>query len=247
MSFSSLLVCAMLQMQVGPATSQAPGPLVATWNGGHDVPSLTRHLAERAAKQRADIEARFWSFVDRRGPDDCWPWTGRLNDRGYGRFDVGWGDENAHRFAYESRNGLLLAGRVTCHSCDVRYPVGDTGYRRCCNPGHLFSGTHAENMADMVAKRRSAQGSRHMSVTHPESLARGTRNGRYTHPERTARGSTNGRSKLTESQVRAMRHLHVALAAGSPTLAGLYGLSRATVSQVLNRQTWRHCQWDAPV
>ena len=33
-----------------------------------------------------------------------------------------------------------------CHRCDER---------RCCNPDHLYLGSHAENMADMKAKRRA--------------------------------------------------------------------------------------------
>lgn len=41
---------------------------------------------------------RFWRYVDRRGPDECWDWTGATRD-GYGRV---WADgrmATAHRVA----------------------------------------------------------------------------------------------------------------------------------------------------
>jgi hypothetical protein len=32
------------------------------------------------------LEQAFWSKVDKRGSDECWPWTGYHNHRGYARF-----------------------------------------------------------------------------------------------------------------------------------------------------------------
>ena len=34
------------------------------------------------------LEERFWSYVDRREPDECWPWTGATARGGYGTFMV---------------------------------------------------------------------------------------------------------------------------------------------------------------
>ena len=50
---------------------------------------------------------RFWSKVDKRGPDECWPWLGHCQKGGYGQFGSG-GGRLTHRIAYE-----LLVGELT--------------------------------------------------------------------------------------------------------------------------------------
>lgn len=99
-----------------------------------------------------DIE-RFWAKVDRRGPDDCWPWTGGTSDAGYGRFKIQGRLVSAHRIAYQLAKGPLphaggWHGPIVRHTCD---------FPRCCNPGHLVVGTQSENMADMVARKRAGR------------------------------------------------------------------------------------------
>lgn len=85
---------------------------------------------------------RFWSKVDKRGPDDCWPFVGA---RGYGAFVIGRRGITASRVAWTLRNQEELGDRLACHSCDNRW---------CCNPAHIWPGTHADNNRDTVSKRR---------------------------------------------------------------------------------------------
>jgi len=61
------------------------------------------------------------------------------------------------------------------HTCDVRYRVGDTTNRRCCNPAHLKLGTPSQNTLDRHAKGRTARGDRHGWHLHPECIPRGKR------------------------------------------------------------------------
>ena len=79
----------------------------------------------------------------------CWEWTGSRSASGYGRVNVGGRVEYAHRLMYEAINGPLDAGLFVCHTCDNP---------SCCNPDHLFAGTHEQNMRDSVRKERHARG-----------------------------------------------------------------------------------------
>ena len=95
-----------------------------------------------------DPVIRFWRFVQRKGPDECWLWTGGKAGKGYGQFyrskhnPVG-----AHRFSWEIANGRPVpSGRMVMHSCDNP---------PCVNPAHLSVGTCADNHRDKTAKGRN--------------------------------------------------------------------------------------------
>jgi hypothetical protein len=88
---------------------------------------------------------RFWRYVDRGGPDECWLWKGAVGTRGYGNFNVNGAVLKAHRVAYAIANAQLDSRLYVLHTCDV--PL-------CCNPAHLYAGTALDNKRDAIDRGR---------------------------------------------------------------------------------------------
>lgn len=91
------------------------------------------------------LVCRVRAGVERKGDDECWPWTHYVETDGYGRFRFNKKRYYAHRAAYELVNGPVPRGMVVMHSCDN--PL-------CCNPAHLSVGTSRDNTIDMDRKGR---------------------------------------------------------------------------------------------
>lgn len=92
--------------------------------------------------------SRFWRNVDVRENNQCWPWTGLMDRKGYGVFTWHGCRRPAHEMALSFTTGeLRLKGLDTCHSCDNP---------SCCNPHHLRFDTRAGNVADMIERGRNA-------------------------------------------------------------------------------------------
>jgi hypothetical protein len=91
------------------------------------------------------LERRFWEKVDRRDPDECWPWHGaKVN--GYGHIWSGGRMQKASRVALElTLKRALGVAELALHSCDNP---------PCCNPAHLRAGTNSDNTRDMVERGR---------------------------------------------------------------------------------------------
>lgn len=97
-----------------------------------------------------DIEARFWSKVDQRGVDDCWPWLAEPDTNGYGVFGVGQKVVKAHVWAYERFVGPVPADRPyldhACHGRDLTCTGNICPHRLCVNYlRHLEPVTNREN------------------------------------------------------------------------------------------------------
>lgn len=80
----------------------------------------------------------------------CWEWQGFVHKEPnpYGEMSYRGKQWRTHRLSFTLFKGPIPAGLDICHTCD---------YKRCCNPEHLFPGTHRDNMLDMRAKKKMHQ------------------------------------------------------------------------------------------
>lgn len=112
----------------------------------HSVQSLTGHNGKYRPIPEMSVQekARFWKKVDRRGPDECWPWVGARRKAKYG---TEYGSLSlrglfylAHRVAYSLIVGPIPHGltldHVVARGCTTAL---------CCNPAHLEPVTQSEN------------------------------------------------------------------------------------------------------
>lgn len=234
-------------------------------------------MCERAAKARASrsaknklpetIAARFWSKVDKRGPDECWPWTAGRIAFGYGHFRLHYRKINASRYAYILTNGPISDEILVCHECDNP---------PCCNPKHLFLGTHKDNAQDCIKKGRSKppSGESHGMAKLTDEKVKEIRQ-RYTNGERmidlaleyevtkttiieivagthwlkvtggisVARkivGENHPRSRLSEEQVIAIRAYYAKGGVTMYELGDSFGVCWSTVWAIVNRKSWKH-------
>lgn len=142
---------------------------------------------------------RVWAKVDVRRPDECWPWTAGHFSDGYGMVGYLGHTMLAHRAIWTITHGA--PGKLfVCHTCDNH---------SCCNPSHLYLGTHTDNMRDMMAKGRQAK--------HEAS----------------------GQAKLTEKQVAEIRHIYAGGNMTHREIGQLYGMSYSEIGRITRRECWR--------
>ena len=164
-------------------------------------------------RRKQDIIERFMSKVIPEPMAGCWIWMGAVNPAGYGMFhlshDVSTNKSKAilaHRFSFECFKKQILGDKQALHYCDN--PA-------CVNPNHLFSGTPADNVADMDKKNRR--------VT------------------KTYKGSAHHKSKITESQVEKIINLGKQGIKQSD-IGIMFGISQVQVGNILRGKQWKHLQ-----
>jgi len=147
------------------------------------------------------------TFIDRVEFDlncGCWLWAygGRTSD-GYGTVQHEKKTLLAHRVSWMLHRGEIPHGHSVCHRCDT--PA-------CVNPDHLFTASHADNMADMRAKGRADR----------------------------KHGARNGRAKLSNDQAMEMLTLSRMGLFSKRQIARSYGVADSTVARVINGETFSH-------
>lgn len=145
------------------------------------------------------LPERFLKHV--RVTGSCWEWTGSKRKDGYGRYGLAGKVWLAHRAANFYATGKLLPPEIKiCHRCDNK---------GCVNPAHLFEGTQADNVADMIAKGRVNRG--------------------FT------AGEHNSQAKLTRDQVAIIRSGKFK----GRDLARRFGVSESTISSAKRGVNWK--------
>ena len=150
----------------------------------------------KGPKPRDPME-RFWEKVDQTG--DCWEWNDYIRPSGYGQFYAARRIHLAHRWIWEQTNGPIPEGLFVCHKCDNR---------KCVRPDHLFIGTNADNVRDMVRKGR------------------------------VARGRTVPNAKLSAEIVARIRIEYARGIVTQEALAERYGVTRMVISRALRGVDW---------
>ncbi len=151
-------------------------------------------------EQLESAKARLLRMTER--TDDCWLFTGCKDGGGYGNLPA-LGQVKAHRVSWLVHRGPIPKGMKVLHKCDVR---------NCVNPTHLFIGTQADNVRDMMEKGR------HRVVPQ------------Y--------GERNPMARLTRPQVDEIRAM-VASGARQRDACKKFNVSPMTVSRIVRGEAWK--------
>lgn len=167
-----------------------------------DAYLLDKHFLANTIKSRININPT----------TNCWEWSNG-SENVYGVIKIQKKCYSIHRIsAYVWLNlNLDSKKKLACHKCNRRF---------CCNPSHLFIGTHHDNTQDYVNKGR--------------------------HPFNRICGSKRPKAKLHETDIPIIRHF---LKNGmlAIDIAKSFNVSFSTIQSIKHNRTWTHVPINIPV
>ncbi len=163
------------------------------------------------------MSCRFWSKVETGDPGACWRWLGsRIG--GHGSFNIGGRPRIASRVSWTLTNGTITDGLYVLHKCDNR---------PCVNPAHLYLGTQADNVLDMLRKGHY----KNAPKTDEEWLAERSR---------LRIPNCHATAKVNEEQVVEIRERYASGDVTHEELSKEYSVSRVSIANITLGHTWKH-------
>lgn len=144
----------------------------------------------------------------RKAPNGCLEWMKGKDGAGYGLQNIKELSKNHHPVRAHVLSWIYHYGywpkrpKCVCHKCDNP---------SCCNPDHLFVGTHKDNMADCKNKGRNVF----------------------------LFGENSPLAILTDDKVRQIRHLH-SEGLGYRKLSKMFNYDRAGIRKIVKLKIWKH-------
>lgn len=169
---------------------------------------MTQHDNNREDVKKATPE-RFWTKIGVAALSDCWIWLAffRPTYPGYNiKGDGKWRSSYDHRLMYEFMFDSFDKKLEVLHTCDNP---------KCVNPNHLWQGTQADNIKDMMEKGRKSYN-----------------NGSI--------GSKNPRAKINEGIVLKIKTELANKKLSHKQVAKMFNVSKQCVDHINANNTWTH-------